>query len=100
MNFKRVFALALVLSMVFLAGCGAQSVPKENGAAMDMSESATGEIGYESESAGTQSAPLPTNQKLIRKIWLTAETEALDALLSQVEEKIGALGGYVEARGE
>lgn len=99
MNFKRVFAVILVLCVVLLAGCGAQSTPKENGgAAMDMSESAAGEIGYGSQSTGTQSALLPTNQKLIRKIWLTAETEAFDALLSQVEEKIGALGGYVEAR--
>ena len=98
MNFKRVFALILVLCVVLFAGCGAQSVPKENGgAAMDMSESATGEIGYEG-SESVEKAPLPTNQKLIRKIWLTAETEALDALLSQVEERIGALGGYVEAR--
>lgn len=100
MNFKRVFALLMVLSMVLLAGCGAQSVSKENGGiAMDMSTSAGGELGYENpESAGAQSAPLPTNQKLIRKIWLTAETEALDTLLTSVEQKIGALGGYVEAR--
>lgn len=98
MNFKRVFALLLVLCVVLLAGCGAQSALKGNGAAMDMSESETGEIGYEPERAGTQSAPLPTNQKLIRKIWITAETEALDALVTHVEEKIGALGGYVEVR--
>lgn len=98
MNMKRIFALLLVLCMVLLAGCGAQSVSKENGGAMDMGSTAGGEIGYEPESSGTQNAPLPTNQKLIRKIWLTAETEALDALLSHVEQKIGALGGYVEAR--
>lgn len=97
MKFRKFFALLLALSVVLLAGCGAKSEAIGNGAAMDMSTSAGGELGYE----GTESAkksPLPTNQKLIRKIWLTAETEALDTLLSHVEEKIGDLGGYVEAR--
>lgn len=98
MNFKRVFALVLVLCLVLLSGCGAQSAPKENGAAVDMDMStAGGELGYENPESA-QKTPLPTNQKLIRKVWLTAETEALDTLLSHVEQKIGALGGYVEAR--
>lgn len=97
---KRLIAILLALTMLFLAGCGAKSMEGSNGAPTEMDMStAGGELGYENpESAGTQKAPLPTNQKLIRKVWLTAETEALDALLSNVEEKIGTLGGYVEAR--
>lgn len=96
---KRLLAILLVVAMLFVAGCGAKSM-ESNGVATDAETSiAGGELGYENpESSGTQKAPLPTNQKLIRKVWLTAETEALDALLAQVEEKIGALGGYVEAR--
>ncbi len=98
MNFKRIFALLLVLSVVLLAGCGASS--KGNGAA-EMDQSAPGEmsgITNESSSSGAQQAPLPTGQKLIRKVWLTAETEDMDTLLPQVEEKLTSLGGYVEAR--
>lgn len=38
------------------------------------------------------------NQKLVRKLWLDAETEDMDILLGGVEEQIAKLGGYVESR--
>ena len=51
-----------------------------------------------SPSASGSTSVTPTNQKLVRKIWLNAETEDMDALLTQVENRIAALSGYVEKR--
>lgn len=98
MNFKRLFAILLALSMLLLAGCGAKSEMAGNGGTADMSSPESGELGYETEVVPDQGMQLPENQKLIRRIWLTAETEALDTLLSHVEQKVAALGGYMEAR--
>ena len=95
MNFRRSFALLLVAVMLLLAGCGAQSATEGNGAAMDMSSPESGKLTYGSEETSQETMQLPENQKLIRKIWLTAETEALDTLLSSVEQKVAALGGYM-----
>ena len=98
MKLTKLLAIFLALSLL-LSGCGGVS----NGTAADgamKNEMAMGEPGegnLTSES-GTTSAALPTNQKLIRKIWLEAETEQMDALLSSVEERIAQLSGYVEAR--
>jgi hypothetical protein len=41
---------------------------------------------------------LPENQKLIRKIRLTAQTRDLPEMLSLVEQRIAEFGGYVENR--
>ena len=98
MNFKKLFALFLVLMLLLcLTACGGESSKaSDNGAPMDMTEDAVTEGGY--QGTDNPGAALPENQKLIRKVWLTAETEALDTLLSHVEQKVAALGGYMEAR--
>mgnify|MGYP003327148714 CR=1 FL=1 len=65
---------------------------------MDMSAPEMGgEIGYENPESA-QKAPLPTNQKLIRKLRLNAETDDLDTIMQKVDEKIAALSGYAENR--
>ena len=112
MNVRKLLALtlAVLLVTVLFAGCGAQSTEAvkdsmdffaDNGSAsggatapeMEMVES-------ESLSGSTQKtdAVTPQNQKLIRKVWLEAETEDMDTLLSSVEARISELGGYVENR--
>ena len=94
---KQLLAIFLAVAVLFVAGCGAKSMEGGNGAAMDMVDSSITESGkYEPEQPGQ--GALTQDQKLIRKLWLTAETEDLDTLLAQVEQKIGALGGYVESR--
>lgn len=101
--------LAFLLLTAMLYGCGAASNETQsigNGAAMDMEygagispEEAPMKDGLTSESASTANAPeLPVNQKLVRKIWLDAETDDLDTLLGQVDEKLAALSGYAEKR--
>ena len=57
------------------------------------------ESGITDSAAGaTDTTVTPQNQKLIRTIRLNAETEDMDILLSQVENRVAELGGYVEAR--
>lgn len=99
---KKLLALTLsvLLLVSLLAGCGATSGATdgflENGMGA-LSDSVTSES-LSKPSEGTGTTATPQNQKLIRKIWIDAETEELDALLTQVDQRISELGGYVEAR--
>lgn len=95
--------LSLLLLIGLMTGCGA----KGNGASGSLADGITSdsrgeisqEVGMSKPGTGaTDTAALPQNQKLVRKIWLDAETEDLDALLSHIDEKIAALSGYVEER--
>ena len=104
---KRYLALILAVFMIagMLYGCGGQSTAMDsaNGAMGGKleygAEIEPGDAGLTSESASTANAPeVPMNQKLVRKIWLNAETDDLDALLTQVDEKIAQLGGYAQSR--
>ena len=109
--------LALILTFVLIAGvfagCGAQAMDNSAAADRPMESPMAPEMDYGSiapdynykaesgvaDSAGTTDTTItPENQKLIRKIYLDAETEDMDALLSQVLARVGELGGYVEAR--
>ena len=38
------------------------------------------------------------DRKLIRKIHMSAETEDMDALLAHIDQRVGQLEGYIEAR--
>lgn len=96
--------LVAILTATLLAGCGVASKGNaENELLADSSSDGTkGEGIYEaggvssiSDSANTV---LSENQKMVRKIWLEAETEDLDTLLSNVEQQIAALSGYVESQ--
>lgn len=103
---KRYYALILALLMLagMLCGCGAGSTAMDAGNGAYMEEKAEAEIapaedGLTSTSGSTANAPeVPMNQKLVRKVWLNAETEDLDALLQQVDQKISELSGYAESR--
>ena len=110
MNVRKLLALTMtvLLLVMLLAGCGAASTEAakdsmdffaDNGSAMGGATAPEMERA-ESLSGSSQKtdAVTPQNQKLIRKIWLEAETEDMDALLSSVEARISELGGYVENR--
>jgi hypothetical protein len=99
MKVIKILAVLLALSLL-LTGCGGASNGAVAGSTAvdkgyDMMAPET--EGLHKDTATTQTA-LPVNQKLIRKIWLEAETEDMDTLLSSVEDRIAQLEGYVEAR--
>lgn len=108
MKIRKLLALLLTILLVagMFAGCGAATMDNAAGGILDYAEAPEAvapDYNYGlSDSVGkvdTEStAVTPQNQKLIRKIYLDAETEDMDALLSQVEKRINELGGYVEAR--
>lgn len=91
-------ALVLVFSSL-LAGCGAG----ESKAAVDYGYKADDMVAPEnsaelSTNEGKTQSAMPANQKLIRKVRMTAETEQMDALLTSLDQRIAELGGYVENR--
>lgn len=95
--------LSVLLVAALLSGCGAQEELQSAGnAAVYDSGAENGDVSLRDEtlSSGTQSSTTaqPTNQKLIRTVSLEAETEDMDALLTDVESRISQLGGYVETR--
>ena len=106
-----VLTLSLLLVVAMLFGCSAKSESMVgNSAAPDRYDGSLGFYDggsggdYESKeevSTDTSASIISTEtvmQKLVRKMWINAETEDLDALLQQVDEKMASLGGYAEKR--
>lgn len=95
MKLKRYLALAvsILLIVTLFAGCGASKMS---------AGSAGGDPGLAedglNDSAGTAGSITPQNQKLIRTLYLYAETENMDDLLAKIEAQVAQLEGYVEAR--
>ena len=110
-------ALAVLMALG-LTGCGASSQGAETEAAVadsayvsdDMysydngkyEETASEEASdqeYDSAAGSTETAEKvqDTGRKLIKNVEMTVETEEFDALLTNVEKRIEALGGYIEA---
>lgn len=103
MKVRKYVSITLVLLLLLsLGACGGNSGTAED-ALYDMeapAEMANGSLTYSSSAKaeeGTASA-LPENRKLIKTVRIDAETEDLDELLGNLDEKIAALGGYVEDR--
>ena len=126
---KRValFAAAICMSAVVLAGCGGSS--SSDSGSMFKSESApaaAAEAAYDydtyaeeamsddiyessagtnSASSGSDTSSAPSdseiqsnsNRKLIKTVNLSAETKEFDKLISKVTERINSLGGYAES---
>lgn len=98
--------MAALLVTAALTGCGAKSESSmaydsaANGAAAMESPGAEApeaeEVLYSSAdtAAGTQSTV--TEEKLITRVYIDAETEDLDPLLASLNDKIAQLGGYIE----
>ncbi len=98
-----VWLLVITLCMGLLAGCGAKNTATDQDAYRGEMKDAGASVEYSQEigtsladTAAGSSQPAATNQKLIRKINIEAETEDLDALLEAIMEKINQLGGYIE----
>ena len=111
MKLRKILAILLCLLLVagIFAGCGKSAAmdnmvdaPEAMAPGYDYGYGADGKLDMESgitDPAGAPDATVtPQNQKLIRTIRLSAETEDMDILLSQVEKRISELGGYVEGR--
>ena len=99
---KRLFALTLAL-LLLLTGCGAKSdsVREEAApaAAMAMTESAMEEVIYDEAKVETgNSTAMPENQKLIRTVYMDAETQSMTDLLAWMDGRVAALGGYYEQK--
>lgn len=106
MKNRKLFAMlmAAVLVMGLLAGCGATSSKEaaaDNAAPQEMMEEepAAAEGGlYSSSSSVTTDQSAATEQKLIKRVNIDAETEDLEALLPKLTNKIAELGGYIESQ--
>ena len=116
MKLRKLFILLMVCMLILgmFAGCGAKAEAMDNGyyapetpeANMDIAEDyltdSAGSIANKGEAgsgAAEDGASVDTqNQKLIRTVYMDAETEDMDSLLTQIQSRIDGLGGYVEAR--
>ena len=111
MKMKKLIALLLTGLMLvsLLTGCAASKdmvamdtetfAPMENGALADgIYDSLKREELDSDYEASTDEKPSVTQRKLIRKIYLSTETEDMDPLLAAIDSKVSALGGYMESR--
>lgn len=94
MKMKRILpiALALLLILGLFAGCSKASSDYLNKGEAPMPEG--GEGIYDSNSGGENAEIV--GRKLIRTINIEAETKDLDALLTDLDAQLAALGGYVQ----
>ena len=104
MKFAKFSAFFLALCLL-LTACGA-SAPTENGYAADMESMnrndtviaetmAAADLKTES---GTLEPPVQSDRKLIKTVQIDAETEHYDDLISALDAKVAALGGYTQSR--
>ena len=93
--------LALIL-LVSLAGCGASATKNsyaEEAAAGPMAPAMMADSAANDSLTSTSangSAAIPENRKWIVTVYMSAETEDLDAMTAALDERIAALNGYVE----
>lgn len=85
--------MAIVLLLALLAGCS--PAPSKNEIAGDAYMPSAGEGIYE-DSKPVESIPVAQDRKLIRTVTISSETDDQDALLSDLEAQVAALGGYIQ----
>lgn len=106
MMHKRLMAMSVVLLLLLglLSGCAAKSMQTAADAykpAETMPATTSAPMDYEASlesGSKTPESAAPINQKLIRKVYLDAETEEMDTLLEAVYQRVAELGGYIESR--
>lgn len=110
MKMKKYLSLILCTILVcsLLAGCGSgsKSETMSSNYYMDAAPAAAEEMGEVNSARGADagladtadngSSALPESRKWIVTMYLSAETDDLDALTAALDEKILALNGYVE----
>ena len=93
--------LALIL-LISLAGCGASTMKNsyaEEAVAGPMAPAMMADSAANDSLTSTSangSAAIPENRKWIVTVYMSAETEDLDAMTAALDERIAALNGYVE----
>ena len=100
---KKYVSLTLVLTLllVLFTGCGGSSnaamdyapAVKEEAAEAPMMQASGNSL--TSDASGSSTA-LPENRKWIITIDMSAETEDLDAMLAELDQRVKALNGFVE----
>jgi len=98
---RRIITLSLVVLLLLslLAGCGASNGYGSMAKDEEYSNAQTmGSADGLYESGQNTESVTPANQKLIRTLRISAETENLDELLAKVEQRLAELGGYVQNR--
>lgn len=102
MKLRKLLAILLTSLLVcgLLFGCSASTdgfTKQEYNQSNEIKEEAGG-IGNVSDTTQNGTAAVHPNQKLVRRIWLDAETEDMDSLLNDVAQKVTELEGYMESR--
>lgn len=97
-----VLGLAVLLLLSVLAGCSANApadADYSNEMTADYAPQATmGASLSKGETIAASDTYENPQQKLIRTVYLNAETEAMDILMANVEQRVAELGGYIEGR--
>lgn len=98
---KKRLALILACLMVCLLAFGCAKA--NDSASMEKSDAGVGGTSNDgssvlTDSVQSSSATVDPGQKLIRKVWLDAETEDMDSLLNGINQQVTDLGGYIESR--
>lgn len=94
--------LTLVLVVLLLLGLAACSAPlnkaDSNEILNDVADAAPSGGAYVKEESDVESTSnLPENRKLIQTVNMSVETENLDTVLQQIDNRIAELNGYVES---
>ena len=105
---KRLFKLTLVLLIILglLAGCGAASkdammegaAPEAAPEAAPMEPMEEGIVSDSASGADAGGTAMPENQKLIRTVYMDAETLDMDSLMGWLDNRVATLGGYYEQK--
>ncbi len=97
---KKFFAIFLSLALILTLFAGCSTPTKDsNGAMVDSAPSELPEINKDSANLDLESAA-DGNRKLIRTVFLSAETEKYDTFLTALKNQVAAAGGYIESSTE
>ena len=103
---KRYLSVSLVLLLLLgmLTGCGAKNAMTEQAApaagAPMATEAVMEEVLYDEAGSGISNTAtaMPENQKLIRTVYMDAQTTSMDGVMSWLENRVAELGGYFEQK--
>lgn len=96
---KKILAVllsALLLSSLLIGCGGTTSESMDYAMAEDAAQYENGL--YESALGTSADTALPENRKLIKTVYLDAETQDMDTLLASLDTQVSELGGYMEER--